>query len=94
MENERAHITPYGTYAIIWVALLLLTSATIAVARMHFTSYAVLISLAIAACKSLLVLLFFMHLRYEGMLLKSFILLALFALASIIGLTFADVWYR
>jgi cytochrome c oxidase subunit 4 len=89
-----AHITPYSTYAAVWLLLLLLTLTTIAVARLHFTQFAVLISLAIAACKTLLVAAFFMHLRYEGTLLKGFILLGVLALTVIIGLTFVDVWYR
>jgi len=94
MDNARNHITGYRTYAYVWVCLLLLTAATITVAQMHFTRYAVLISLAIAAIKALLVLIFFMHIRYEGVFLRSIVFLAVLTLTLIIGLTFVDVWYR
>ncbi|MBF0557670.1 MAG: cytochrome C oxidase subunit IV family protein [Nitrospirae bacterium] len=94
METDGSHITGYKTYALIWGLLLLLTAATITVAQMHFTQYAVLISLVIASVKALLVLAFFMHLRYEGAFLKGVVFLAIIALTAIIGLTFVDVWYR
>lgn len=94
METDGTHITGYKTYAFIWGILLLLTAATITIARMHFTHYAVLISLVIASVKALLVLAFFMHLRYEGAFLKGVVFLAIIALTAIIGLTFVDVWYR
>lgn len=94
MDNVRNHITEYRIYAYIWACLLLLTATTITVARMHLTHYAVLISLAIASVKALMVLAFFMHLRYEGAFLKGVVFLAIITLTAIIGLTFVDVWYR
>jgi cytochrome c oxidase subunit 4 len=94
MENARTHITGYKTYAYIWMGLLLLTALTIAVGGMHFTSYSVLICLVIASCKALLVLTYFMHLRFEGPFLKGVVFLAILSLTAIIGLTFVDVWYR
>ncbi len=93
MENDRSHITGYGTYARVWAGLLLLTALTITAAKMH-TGYSVLICLAIASCKALLVLGYFMHLLYEKTFLKGVIFLAILALTSMIGLTFVDVWYR
>jgi cytochrome c oxidase subunit 4 len=94
MDNARTHITGYRTYAFVWAGLLLLTATTITVAGMHLTRYAVLISLAIASSKALLVLNYFMHLRNEAAFLKGVIILAILALTVIIGLTFVDVWYR
>ncbi|MGO9014135.1 MAG: cytochrome C oxidase subunit IV family protein [Dissulfurispiraceae bacterium] len=94
MEDARTHITSYKTYAFIWAGLLFLTGLTIAVGRMNFTSFSVLICLAIASIKALLVLMFFMHVRYEGAFLRAVILLTVFTLTFMIGLTFVDVWYR
>ena len=48
----------------------------------------------IASLKAGLVLAFFMHLKYEGRFLKAILTVTLFALTLLIGLTFADVWYR
>jgi cytochrome c oxidase subunit IV len=83
------------TYAVVWLALLVLLAATLAVARLQLLArYSVLGSLLIATAKAGLVLAFFMHLKYEGRFLKGLLLLTLAALTLFIGLTFADVWYR
>jgi len=94
MDDARTHITRYKAYAYVWGGLLFLTALTIAVGKMNFTRFSVLICLAIASLKSLLVLTFFMHVRYEGAFLRSVILLAILTLTAMIGLTFVDVWYR
>ncbi|MGD0281546.1 MAG: cytochrome C oxidase subunit IV family protein [Dissulfurispiraceae bacterium] len=94
MEDARTHITEYKTYAFIWAGLLVLTALTIVVGTMHLSRYSVLICLAVASCKALLVLSYFMHLRYEGALIKGVIFMAILTLTSMIGLTFVDVWYR
>jgi len=94
MEDARTHITSYKTYAFIWAGLFILTGLTIAVGRMNFTNFSVLICLAIASIKALLVLMFFMHVRYEGAFIRAVILLTVFTLTFMIGLTFVDVWYR
>lgn len=99
MEQKRAqeqslHIIPFRIYVYVWVALLLLLAATIAVATYHFTSFSVVINLLISTAKAALVLLFFMHLRYEGTFLKVMLSVALVALTLIIILTFSDVWFR
>ncbi|HEX7504052.1 MAG TPA: cytochrome C oxidase subunit IV family protein [Syntrophales bacterium] len=91
----ETHIISTRTYAVVWLALLALLAATLAVARLQLLArYSVLGSLLIATAKAGLVLAFFMHLKYEGRFLKGLLLLTLAALALFIGLTFADVWYR
>lgn len=84
----------YKTYVFVWAALLILLGITIGAAKMTFLKYAVLINLLIASLKAALVLMFFMHLKYEGPFLKSLVMLTLTALTFIIALTFTDVWYR
>jgi cytochrome c oxidase subunit 4 len=82
-------------YAAVWGALLVLLGLTIAVARLNLLAqYSVLAALVIATVKAWLVLNYFMHLRTEGRLIKGMLLLAIGALALIIGLTFVDTWYR
>jgi|WetSurMetagenome_2_1015567.scaffolds.fasta_scaffold302075_2 cytochrome c oxidase subunit IV len=94
MKDMQSHIISYRTYLYVWAALLTLLGLTIAVAEIHFSKYGVLINLLIASIKAALVLMFFMHLKYEGRFLKGLLLLSLSALTLIIALTFADVWYR
>jgi cytochrome c oxidase subunit IV len=93
--TAETHIIATRTYAVVWLALLALLAATLAVARLQLLArYSVLGSLLIATAKAGLVLAFFMHLKYEGRFLKGLLLLTLAALTLFIGLTFVDVWYR
>jgi cytochrome c oxidase subunit 4 len=93
-RDTPGHILPYRVYLFVWIALVVLLASTIAVARTHFTSFSVVINLLISTAKAGLVLLFFMHLRYEGRFLKVMLAMAFAALTLIIILTFSDVWFR
>jgi cytochrome c oxidase subunit IV len=94
-KYSENHIVPTGIYTAVWLALLVLLAATIAVAKLQLLArFSVLGSLAIASLKTGLVLAFFMHLKYEGRFIKGMLGLALLALTVLIGMTFVDVWYR
>jgi cytochrome c oxidase subunit 4 len=94
-QPAEMHIVPARTYAAVWLVLLVLLAATLAVARLQLLArYSVLGSLLIATVKAGLVLAFFMHLKYEGRFLKGLLALTLLTLTLFIGLTFVDVWYR
>ncbi len=89
------HIVSTMTYAAVWVALLVLLAATIAVSKLQLLAqYSVLGSVLIATVKAGLVLAYFMHLKYEGRFLKGLLALTLMVLTLLIGMTFVDVWYR
>ena len=91
----ETHIMPSRTYAVVWLVLLVLLAATLAVSRLQLLArFSVLASLLIATAKAGLVLAFFMHLKYEGRFLKGLLILTLLLLTVFIGLTFADVWNR
>ncbi len=96
MAHEQAphHIISYGKLTAVWVALMCLTALTVWVSRHEIGIGHVWGSLAIAAAKAGLVIAFFMHMRYEGWLLRGLLFLALVTLAIFIGLTFFDVLYR
>ena len=83
------------TYVRVWLALVALLALNIAAARLRLLAdFSVVASLIIATAKALLVLAFFMHLRYEGRLLRWALAAALGALTVLIILTFSDTWYR
>ena len=94
MNEIEDHIGSYGMYVFIWAALMLLLAATIIIAKVEVSKYSVLLNLCIATVKAGLVLFFFMHLKYETWFLKGVLFMVLVMLASVIGLTFSDVWYR
>ena len=82
-------------YIWIWLALLVLTAITVITASLDFGRVAIVVVLAIAAGKSTLVLLYFMHLSTEKrLLLKLLVPIAVITLAIFIGLTYTDILYR
>ena len=92
--NEQQHIVSYRKLIGIWLALLALTSLTVGITRAELGGYKVLGALTIASVKAGLVIAFFMHMKYEGKLLRWLLFLALVTLAIFIGFTFFDVLYR
>ncbi len=92
--NEHHHIISYKKLTAIWLALLALTALTVAITRVELGGYKVLGALVIACAKAGLVIAVFMHMKYEGRLLRWLLFLALLTLAIFIGLTFFDVLYR
>ena len=88
------HIIGYGKLAGVWLTLLALTCLTVAITRIELGGYKVLGALTIACLKSGLVIAFFMHMKYEGRLLRWLLFVALVTLAIFIGFTFFDVLYR
>jgi len=95
MTKEPApHILSFRKLGAVWLALLALTALTVFVSRLDIGIGHVWGSLAIAAVKGGLVIAFFMHMRYEGRLLRWLLFLTLVTLAIFIGFTFFDVLYR
>lgn len=88
------HIIPFGLLTRIWLALLVLTGITVGVAEFDFGYLNVLAAMAVATTKALLVVFFFMHLKYENRVLGLFVLLVFIILAIFIGFTFFDVAMR
>jgi len=94
MTEQSHHIISYRKLTGIWLVLLILTALTVAITRVELGGYKVLTALTIACAKAGLVIAFFMHMKYEGRLLRWLLFLALLTLAIFIGLTFFDVLYR
>jgi cytochrome c oxidase subunit 4 len=74
--------------------LLVLTGVTVGVSYLDLGFFNVPIALAIACTKVSFVLLFFMHLKYEGRVINISFISTVFVLVLLIGLTFFDVAYR
>jgi cytochrome c oxidase subunit 4 len=88
------HVDSVKTYAIVWLALLILTGTTTYIATINLGPFNVLVALAIATVKMLLVALFFMHIRYSTRLTRLVTFSGLFWLAILICLTMMDVLTR
>jgi len=84
------HIDSVKTYVFVFLALIFATVATTAVAFVDLGRFSVVVALAIAVCKMLLVALFFMHVRHSTALTKLVLIGALLWLAILILVTLSD----
>jgi cytochrome c oxidase subunit IV len=91
-ESEAGH-PGYGLFVAVWAVLVVLTALLVLVSRTG-QSAAVWGLLLITPLKAGLVFYFFMHLKYEGMLLKGIVAVALGTLLIFFALLFADVAFR
>ena len=85
------YVVPVKTYVAVFVALLFLTALTTGVAFIDLGSELnTIAALTIAVIKALLVILFFMHVKYSPGLTKMVIVGGFFFLALLIAFTLAD----
>jgi len=83
------------TYVVIWVSLLILTLTTTGVAFIDLGGeWNMLTAIAIAVVKTVLVVVYFMHLRYSSRLTWVFAGAGFFWLLILITLTLSDVLTR
>ncbi|NOU60450.1 cytochrome C oxidase subunit IV family protein [Marinifilum caeruleilacunae] len=93
-KDQHTHIVKYKTYVYVLIALLFMTFVSVIVTEIDLGPYTVTMALLLASIKSLLVLLIFMHLKFDkkfyGIMVASVFLL----LACVIVITFMDYLYR
>jgi cytochrome c oxidase subunit IV len=89
-----AHVDSVKTYAAVFIALIVLTVVTTAVAFVDLGAFSVVVALAIACGKMLLVALFFMHVRHSTRLTRLVLAAAGLWLAIMIVFTLSDVFSR
>ena len=83
------------TYVLVWIGLLLLTCLTVSVAGMNLGRLSALVALMIAGVKSSLVLMYFMHLKYErGLFFRLIMPGTVLLLILFIGIVFTDIAFR
>ena len=92
--EDEVHLIPYRSYVNVWVALIVLTGVTVAAAMANLKQMAIFTALLVATVKSTLVLLYFMHLRYENKLYTYMLIAVIATFALFLGLTFADYSFR
>jgi cytochrome c oxidase subunit 4 len=93
--GTAAHGPGYRSYLLVYALLVCLTVLTVTSASLNLGAVAIAIVLVIAGTKSIFVLLYFMHLRYEKrLLIKILIPIVVATLAIFIGLTYTDILYR
>jgi cytochrome c oxidase subunit 4 len=93
-HSEEGHIVPVSTFFKVLVALLILTVITVAAAQVDLGKWNIVGALVIASFKASLVILIFMHGKYENKMLWTYILLPFILLAIMIGGVFTDDPFR
>lgn len=88
------HKSGYSTYILVWLGLVALTTLTVAVAGLDLRSLTIVVALAIATTKSLLVANYFMHVKSDSRVFKVFILVCIMIFLTMIILTFFDLIFR
>ena len=94
MKNHDNHITSYTLNGTVLLILLLLTSITILAIKFHFGAFTVAVALIIACVKAAIVLTYFMHLKFENLLLRLMVGGVFLLFAIVVGITFIDYYFR
>jgi len=94
MSEEKHHIVPYRMYAIILLALLVLTFSSIGITHIELGAYTVAGALLFAIVKSYLVLTYFMHLKYDKPYIRIMVLFVFAIFVVVLVITMLDYLYR
>jgi cytochrome c oxidase subunit IV len=90
LVDPTEHIVPVSTYVMVFIGLMIGTALTTAVAYVDLGKWNTVVALFIAVCKMLLVVLFFMHVKYIRSLSRIVIIAAFFWLGIMITLSLSD----
>jgi cytochrome c oxidase subunit IV len=92
-EHENyAHAVPLPVLVAVFALLLLMTGLTVAATWLNLGSWNLIIAMGIATFKAALVVLYFMHLRYDNSFNAIVFIAAIVFMALFIGLTLLDTF--
>jgi len=95
MDNgQHTHIVKYSTFVWILVILLVLTFSSVAITQLDLGVYTVTGALLFASLKSVIVLMYFMHLKFDKKFYAIMMAGIILLLTSVIIVTFLDYLYR
>ncbi len=93
-EHKMGHIQDFSIYIKVLLALIGLTFATVLVSLVDFGIFNTLVALLVAFIKASLVVLYFMHGKYEDRVTWAFVYYPIFLLMTLIGALFLDYGFR
>jgi cytochrome c oxidase subunit IV len=95
MENNgNQHIVPYRTHLMVLLGLVILTMLAVAVTSVELGPLTVTVALLLATVKGLIVLIYFMHLKFDNVIYSIMVAFVMFSIISIIVVTFLDYLFR
>ena len=90
-SHDLGHIVPKDVYLKVFLSLLTLTAVTVAAHWIDISpGWNIAIAMAIASVKAILVLLFFMHLKYENKAIWIFVAFPIVLVFILIGGVYTD----
>jgi len=93
-EHAEHHIVGPKTYIIIFGTLLTFTGITVAAAFINLGIVNPIVALAIASTKAVIVILFFMHVKYQSNLIKMTVGAGFFTFLGLVTMTLSDYMSR
>jgi cytochrome c oxidase subunit 4 len=92
--HAAKHLVPVRVYLTIFTLLMILTGVTVGVSFIDLGAWNSVVAIVIAVVKMLLVVLYFMHVRYSKTLTWAVVAGGFFWLLLLLGLTLADYLTR
>lgn len=89
-EHAEHHIVSPLQYGYVYISLLIGTLLTVLAADQNFGIFNPVIALAIACTKAVIVILFFMHVKYQSNLIKLTVICGFFTFLVLITMTLLD----
>jgi cytochrome c oxidase subunit 4 len=93
-EHADHHIITPKTYIIVFATLLVFTGITVGAAYVDLNIFNPVVALAIASFKAVIVILFFMHVKYQSKLVKMTVGAGFFTFLVLITMTLTDYMSR
>jgi len=93
-NHDEPHLVPYSLFVAVWMALVGLTLVTVGASYLDLKQMTMFTALLIATIKISLVILYFMHARWDAPIIAYFIIACFVTYAVFVALTFADYYYR
>jgi cytochrome c oxidase subunit IV len=89
-EHAAHHVVTPVTYTIVFFILLIFTGLTVLAAYIDMGILNPVVALAIASIKAVIVILFFLHVKYQSKLIKMTVAAGFFTFAALITMTLSD----
>jgi cytochrome c oxidase subunit 4 len=93
-HEAEHHIIPNGVFILVWIALLVLTALTVGASVYFPGRVGVGVAMIVTPIKAALILMYFMHLKYEKKVFVIMFLAAMGIFGVFLGLTFFDYLFR
>lgn len=94
MSDEKIHISPYKSHILVLLGLIVLTAITVLITSVEMGPYNTTAAMIIASIKAAIVLLYFMHLRFDQKIYGIMVAIVVAIFAAVIVVTFFDYLYR